>query len=117
LGEIPRQFPRPVPDPGVDGAAEAIRRGERACAGKTPSGVRLRFEASATLDPDQRELVAKITSFERIASRDTGFQAEQLAGFVYEQTLPARVARYGYQGCVYSLARVLKHRLEREAES
>ena len=111
LKQIYRQFPPPKPDPAVRRSAEAIRAGERACRGKTPLEVREEFIGESDLLEPQAELVAELPKLERSAAENGAFITGQLGALVYERTLPARVARYGYQGCVYSLSRVVKRKL------
>jgi hypothetical protein len=111
LRQIYRQFPPPKPDPAVKQSAQAIRAGERACSGKTPLQVREEFiEESDLLEP-QAEMVAELPKLEKSAARNGAFITGQLGALVYERTLDERIARYGYQGCVYSLARVIEDRL------
>lgn len=112
LRAIYRQFPPPQADPKVKGSAAALEAGERACAGKTPVEVKERFFAAARahLNSEQKKMIARIGSYERHAAKDASFAAGQLAADTYEATLPASAGQYGYQGCVYALAR----RLERE---
>lgn len=109
-------FPPPKPDPKAKGSTKAIAEGERACKGKTPSGVKARFypEAKENLEPAQRKLISRLPHYEAIAAHDPGFAAGQLAADVYAASLPAAVARYGYEGCVYGLARRLEGELGRE---
>ena len=111
--EIYRQFPRPKPDPAVPRSAKVIRAGERACRGKSPLEVKEEFwaQASAKLVPEQKEMIAEIGRYAKQVKQDQGFTAGQLAGDVYQATLPTAVNRFGYQGCVYSLALRLKREL------
>jgi hypothetical protein len=111
LRQIYRQFPPPKPDPAVRQSAGAIRAGERACRGKTPLEVREEFIGDSDLLEPQAELVAELPKLERSAAENGAFITGQLGALVYERTLPERVARYGYQGCVYSLSLVIKRRL------
>jgi hypothetical protein len=111
LRQIYRQFPPPKPDPAVKQSAKAIRAGERACRGKTPLEVREEFIEESDLLGPQAELVAELPKLERSAARNGAFVTGQLGALVYEKTLDERIARYGYQGCVYSLARVIEERL------
>ncbi len=100
---LKRSFPPPKPDPAVQGSAKAIERGEAACEGKSPKEVVKRFVAEATLTEDQRQALKQLKSAEAHPTPD--FVAGQLAALVYERTLAGEVAAYGYQGCVYVLAR------------
>jgi hypothetical protein len=111
LREIYRQFPPPQPDPAVKGSAEAIRAGERACRGKTPLEVKEEFIAESDLLESQEESVAELPELEASAAKNAAFVTGQLGALVYERTLPERLARYGYQGCVYSLSLVIKRNL------
>jgi hypothetical protein len=116
--EIYRQFPPPKPDPGVPKSAKVIRAGEKACRGKTPLEVKEEFyaEASSKLLPAQKQTIAEIGRWAK-RKTDEGFTAGQLAADVYQATLPVAVNRFGYQGCIYSLALRLKHELARERKS
>lgn len=117
LREIYRQFPKPQPGPGNKAAAAAIRAGERACKGKTPIEVKKEFWAEATengtLVPNSPEgkMIAQLPKYEAQSAKSSAFVAGQLAADVYQATLPEAEAQFGYQGCVYSLALGLKHRL------
>lgn len=114
--EIYRQFPPPKPDPNVPKSAAAIRAGEKACRGKTPLEVKREFysRASSTLLPAQKQMIAEIGRWVKRVRSDEGFTAGQLAADVYQATLPEELRRFGYQGCVYSLALGLKQELARE---
>ncbi|HWP33235.1 MAG TPA: hypothetical protein VNL97_05760 [Solirubrobacterales bacterium] len=107
-------FPPPKPDPIVRGSARGIGAGKRACAERTPLQVKRRYWAAAAprLLAAQRRLVERLGRYERLSSRDRSFAAGQLAATVYAATLPEALARYGFQGCVYALARRLERRLE-----
>jgi hypothetical protein len=111
--EIYRQFPPPKPNPEVKGSAKAIAAGEKACRGRSPVEVKEEFfaEASSRLNPGQETMIEEIGRYEKLSGTETSFTAGQLAAGTYEATLPEAVAIYGYQGCVYSLARGLKHEL------
>jgi hypothetical protein len=117
LREIYRQFPPPKPNPVVEGSAAAIEAGEAACEGKTPLAVKAAFYAEAVeagnleAGSPQAKMIAKLPSYQRRAASDTSFVAGQLAAGVYQATLPERIAQFGYQGCIYSLARELKREL------
>lgn len=117
LVEIYRQFPKPKPNPAVKGSAEALKAGEAACRDKTPLEVRESFYAYAveegSLEPDSPEakLIARLPSYEAKASKDAAFVAGQLAADTYQATLPEAIGQFGYQGCVYALARGLKREL------
>jgi hypothetical protein len=111
LRQIYRQFPPPQPDPAVKGSAKAIEAGERACRDKTPLEVREEFIDESDLLESQAELVAKLPKLETSAATNGAFVTGQLGALVYERTLPERVARFGYQGCVYSLSLVIKDEL------
>jgi hypothetical protein len=107
--QIYRTFQPPLPDPEVSGSAKAIESGEAACQGKTPSKVKRQFIAESDLSADQRQALEQIDRAEGRPSGD--FAAGQLAALVYEGTLEGELAEYGYQGCVYALARGLERRL------
>ena len=111
LQQIYRQFPKPKPNPAVKRSAKAIKAGERACRGKTPLQVREEFIGGSDLLDAQAELVAQIPKYEKTAASNGAFVSGQLGALVYERTLPDKLARYGYQGCVYSLARVIERKL------
>jgi len=111
LREIYRQFPPPRPDPAVKQSAEAIRAGERACRGKTPLEVKEEFIDDSDLLESQEKAVAELPKLEESAATNAAFITGQLGALVYERTLPERVARFGYQGCVYSLSLVIKRQL------
>jgi hypothetical protein len=112
LQEIYRQFYPPKADPQVKGSGQAIEKGEKACKGKTPLEVREEFIGESDLLEDQEKMVEEMGKFEKRSSQDASFVAGQLAALVYEGTLPAdELAQFGYQGCVYSLAKVLERQL------
>ena len=100
-------------------SAKVIKAGERACRGKSPLDVKQQFyaEASSKLLPEQKQMIAEIGHWESQGNRDEGFTAGQLAADVYQATLPEAVNRFGYQGCVYSLALRLKQELARERKA
>jgi hypothetical protein len=111
LRRIYRTFPPPQPDPNVKGSGRAIKRGERACRGKSPLEVKERFIAESKLLPEQREIVGKLAHYESTPAT-ADFVPGQLAALVYEGTISAKsLAGYGYRGCIYSLARGLEHKL------
>jgi hypothetical protein len=113
LRAIYAQFPPPKPDPEVKRSAAAIGAGERACKGKSPRAVKDELYAAAKrhLNPEQAKMIARMGSYEKHVAKDANFVAGQLAADTYEATLPAATAQYGYQGCIYSLARRLEHKL------
>ena len=117
--EIYRQFPPPKPDPSVPKSGKVIRAGENACRGKSPLEVKEEFyvEAASQLLPQQKQMIAEIGHWAKQSKRDEGFTAGQLAADVYQATLPEAVNRFGYQGCVYSLAQRLKQELARERKA
>lgn len=116
LREIYRQFPAPQADPAVKRSARALKAGERACAGKSPLEVKEEFYPAAIESggleegSPQAKTIAEIEHYEK-NSFDPSFVAGQLAAGAYEATLPEAIARYGYQGCIYSLALRLKREL------
>jgi hypothetical protein len=96
----------------VKGSAEAIRKGERECRGKTPLEVREEFIGEADLTEDQERAVAELPKFERNPS--PSFPAGQVGALVYQLTLPDEVlSSYGFQGCVYALSLGVKRELEK----
>lgn len=109
--QIYRTFQPPLPDPEVKGSAKAIKAGEAACEAKTPVAVKRKFIAESKLSSDQRQALAQIDRAEAQPSGD--FAAGQLAALVYQGTLEGELAEYGYQGCVYALARGLERRMRR----
>jgi hypothetical protein len=117
--ELYRQFPPPRPEPGVKGAAAAIRAGERACAGKTPTEVKESFYpiavAKGRLDPETPEgrMISAIAKYEARVTREPSFTAGQLAAAAYQRALAPKLASSGYQGCIYALAVELERRLSR----
>ena len=117
LKEIYRQFTPRKPDPRVKGSAQAIAAGRAACAGKTPVEVERKYFPIAvgkgTLDPngEQGTMIAEIGKYAENAPGDSSFVAGQLAADAYQATLPARIATFGYAGCVYVLARQLEKQL------
>jgi hypothetical protein len=113
LRAIYATFPPPKPDSAVKRSGPAIKAGEKACAGKTPTEVKEEFYGAAqtNLEPEQKQMIARIGSFEGSDSTDASFTAGQLAADVYEATLPEAIGQYGYEGCVYALARGLEQRL------
>jgi hypothetical protein len=111
LRQIYRQFPKPKADPAVPRSAAVIRAGERACRGKTPLEVREEFIAESDLLEPQAEMVAELEKLERSAAQNGAFVTGQLGALVYERTLPEKVARYGYLGCVYALSQGIKREL------
>jgi hypothetical protein len=116
LREIYRQFPAPRADPAVKRSARAIEAGRRACAGKSPLEVKEEFYPAAIESGGLEEgspradTIAEIESYEK-NSPDPSFVAGQLAAGAYEATLPKAIARFGYQGCIYSLSLRLKREL------
>ena len=109
-----QNFPKPVPASGAKQAsAKAIADGEEACEGLTPTEVKERFydEAEASLDPEQRALAEELPRYEEEAPDDPSFVAGQVAATIYGATLSEAEGTYGFQGCVYSLARGLEGRL------
>jgi hypothetical protein len=107
-----RQFPKPKPDPKIKGSGKAIEKGEKACKGKTPLEVKEEFISQSNLLPAQAEIVAELPKYEKAIAKNAGFAAGQLGALVYEKTLPEdKRAAFGYQGCVYSLAKEVERRL------
>lgn len=112
-------FPKPKPDPSVEGSAKAIKAAERACTHSSPTEVKARYyaQAKAKLSPAQRRLIARLPHYEAIAAHDPSFAAGQLAADVYAANLPERVARYGYQGCAWGLVRELEGEVSKGTSS
>jgi hypothetical protein len=113
---IAHQFPKPKPVAGApSGAMKAIRAGERACKGKTPKQVRDEYlpeaQEGGRLNEGQEAMIAEISKFEAQSRNTPDFAAGQLAAGVYEATVTEKLARSGYQGCIYSLAQQLRHEL------
>jgi hypothetical protein len=113
LRAIYATFPAPRPNPEAKRSAAAIKAGERACAGKTPVQVKEEFFAAAKrkLSAEQLKLIDRIATYENHSPTDASFTSGQLGADVYEASLPAAIGQYGYEGCVYSLARGLEGRL------
>ncbi len=115
--EIYRQFPPPEPEPGVKGAAAAIRAGERACSGRTPVEVKDAFFPVAVeqgaLDPDSGEarMIARVDKFENRIAEEPSFTSGQLAAGAYAATLAPKLATSGFQGCIYAMAKELELRV------
>jgi hypothetical protein len=101
----------------VKASAAAIRAGKRACAGKTPLEVKEAFypialeKGGLEAGSPQAKMIADTGNYEKRIAHDTSFAAGQLAAGAYEATLSKATARYGYQGCIYSLALRLKREL------
>jgi hypothetical protein len=116
--ELYREFPPPEPQPGVRGAAAAIRAGEEACAGKTPLEVKEAFLPAAVesgrLDSESRAMIARTGEFEERIAREPSFTSGQLAAAAYQATLPQRLASSGFQGCIYAMAKDLERRVSGE---
>jgi hypothetical protein len=105
---LAQSFPKPKPAPGAkELSAKAIAAGEAACKGLTPTEVKDRFysQAQANLDPDQLQLVEELPRYEEEAPDDPNFVAGQIAATVYGAALGEAESQYGFQGCVYVLAR------------
>jgi hypothetical protein len=113
LRAIYATFPPPKPAPEVKRSAAAIKAGERACGGKTPVQVKEEFFAAARhrLSAEQMKLIDRIASYESHSPTDASFTSGQLGADVYEASLPTAIGQYGYEGCVYALARGLERRL------
>lgn len=109
LLDLYRNFQPPLADPATPGSAEAMRKGERACRGKTPVKVTRRYLGESELAPSQREALDRLPTAEAHPTSD--FAAGQLAALVYEGTLSGETAPYGFKGCIYALAQGLKREL------
>jgi hypothetical protein len=113
---IATQFPKPKTLPSAPpGAQKAIDAGRRACRGKTPTEVRDEFlqeaQASGLLNEGLEKMLEEMPKYEKQALTTPDFVAGQLAAGVYEATLPERLRRSGYQGCVYELAVQLRREI------
>ena len=119
LRAIYATFPTPKPNPEVKRSAAAIKAGERACQGRTPTEVKDTYYPIAVkkgkleAKGEEAKMIAKIESYEADASKSASFTAGQLGADAYQATLPAALAQYGYEGCVYALARRLEGELGR----
>jgi hypothetical protein len=113
LRAIYATFPAPRPDPEAKRSAAVIKAGESACRGKTPVQVKEEFYAAAKhrLSSEQTKMIDRIDSYETHSPTDASFTSGQLGADVYQASLPAAVGQYGYEGCVYALARGLERRL------
>jgi hypothetical protein len=117
LRAIYNQFPPPSQDPKVKGSAKAIAAGMRACKGKSAAALAKRYYAIAVaqgrLDPHSPEakMIAQVDKYAKNAAKDPGFTAGQLAADAYQATLAPKLGSFGYQGCVYALARGLEYEL------
>ena len=106
--------PTPRTESTREGAAAAIRAGEKACAGKSPTDVKQthypQAVESGSLDPESPEAgtIDEIGKYEARVTTEVSFTAGQLAAGAYERTLPDEVASSGYQGCVYALSKWLE---------
>ena len=113
LRAIYATFSAPKPEPGVKGSGAAIRAGIAACKSKTPVEVKEEFFSAAggRLSGEQAKMIERIGAFDRNSHTDGSFTAGQLAAETYEATLPEATSQFGYEGCVYALARGLERRL------
>jgi hypothetical protein len=62
-------------------------------------------------------MLNELPRFEKQARTSPDFAAGQLAAGVYEATLTERMARSGYQGCVYEMALQLRRELTQSGKS
>lgn len=108
IRELRETFPIPTAD--TEEGREAIAKGREACEAKTPTKVKAELYAQvrSELSPEQREMVERLDAYEAKAKREYSFVAGQLAALLYEKSLPQAQASYGFQGCVYELARGLE---------
>jgi hypothetical protein len=115
LRAIYATFPPPKPNPEAKRSAAAIKAGERACQGKSPVQVKEEFYAAAKhkLSSEQTKMIDRIDTYENHSPTDASFTSGQLGADAYQATLPAAVGQYGYEGCVYVLARRLEGELGR----
>jgi hypothetical protein len=120
-GQLDANFPKPTVQPtDLPGARKAIAAGRAACRGKAPVEVREEFiadaEASGVMVEGQEEMVGDLERFEKQSRHSPNFAAGQLAGGVYEATLPEKLRNAGYRGCVYELATELRREIAREKQ-
>ncbi len=112
-------FPPPKPNPEAKHSAAAIKAGERACQGKSPTAVKDIYYPIAVkkgkleAKGEEAKMIARIRTYENDAPKDASFTAGQLGADAYEATLPGAVGQYGYEGCVYVLARRLEGEMAR----
>jgi hypothetical protein len=117
LRAIYATFPQPKPNPEVKRSAAVIKAGEKACSGKTPSEVKDTYypiaieKGKLEAKGEEAKMIARIGSYEASASKSASFTSGQLGADAYQATLPAAIAQYGYQGCVYALAKRLEGEL------
>jgi hypothetical protein len=101
----------------VKGAAAAIKAGERACAGKAPAQVAEKYlpiaveQGGIKAGTEQAKMISETAHYQKNIETEVSFTSGQLAAGAYQATLPARLHRAGYHGCIYSLARELESRL------
>lgn len=55
-------------------------------------------------------MIGQIDSYEKHSAKEYSFTGGQLAADTYEATLTS-AGQYGYEGCIYSLARKLEREL------
>jgi hypothetical protein len=53
-------------------------------------------------------MIAEINRYAKHVKAESSFTAGQLAADAYQATLPKRLRKVGYQGCIYSLAKQLE---------
>jgi hypothetical protein len=115
--ELYREFPPPQVPKGVKGAAAAIKAGERACAGKTPAQVTEKYlpialeQGGLKAGTEEAKMIAETGRYQKNIETEASFTSGQLAAGAYQATLPPRLQKAGYQGCIYSLARALEKEL------
>jgi hypothetical protein len=115
--ELYREFPPPQVPKGVKGAAAAIKEGERVCAGKTPVQVAEKYlpialeQGAIKEGTEQAKMIGETARYQKNIATEASFTSGQLAAGAYQATLPARLQKAGYQGCIYSLARKLESEL------
>jgi hypothetical protein len=113
LRRIYGAFPPPKTASMEPTAAKAVKAGEAACRGKTPTEVKEEFypEAEKFLEPDQAQMIGHIADYEKQAKTDSSFVAGQLAADTYAATLEEELEQAGYQGCIYALVQGLEQKL------
>lgn len=115
--ELYREFPPPQVPKGVKGGAAAIKAGEDACAGKTPAQVAEKYlpialeRGGIEAGSPQAKMIGETARYQKEVKTETSFTAGQLAAGAYQATLPVRLQKAGYQGCIYALARDLEKEL------
>lgn len=116
------QFPPPDVSELDPQATAAVRAGQQACLGKTPLEIRAEYLDDAVqngldLTSPRGTMFKQPQNFRQPFRPGSSFASGQLAAGVYEETLPESSASYGFQGCVYELAREQARRMKRAARN